>query len=76
MAIPAHGVIIILNEVKPGLPVLPITISDISRDLVGNITFFINTTDGHYHLKGTYGNTLPERAEIPPIGIQFYDKAT
>ena len=67
---------VILNEVKPGLPILPMTISDSSKAFVGNITFFINSTDGHYHLKGIVRNTLPEVVYIPIVGIDFFDRAS
>jgi hypothetical protein len=67
---------VIINGVKPGLPILPMTIGDPSNALVGNITFFINATDGHYHLKGMVRNTLPETTTIPSPGIEFYDKGT
>lgn len=66
----------IINEVRPGLPILPLTISDPHNALVGNIIFFINSTDGHYHLKGVKRNVLPETVEIPPVGVDFYDQAS
>lgn len=71
----AHATVII-NEVKPGLPILPLTISDSSKAFVGSITFFINSTDGHYHLKGIVRNTLPEVVYIPVVGIDFFDQAS
>ncbi|MGB7953944.1 MAG: hypothetical protein WCF23_08175 [Candidatus Nitrosopolaris sp.] len=74
----AHATVI-LNGVKPGLPILPMAIlvgGSHPNDFVGNITFFINSTDGHYHLKGIVRNILPETTTIPSPGIEFYDKAT
>jgi len=67
---------VIINAVKPGLPILPLTIKDSNHALVGNIIFFINSTDGHYHLKGVKRNVLPETVVIPSVWIWFSDQAS
>lgn len=66
----------VINEVKPGLPTLPITVKDDNHALVGNIIFFINSADGHYHLTGVKRNVLPETTAIPFVGVGFMDKAS
>jgi hypothetical protein len=66
----------IINGVKPGLPILPLTIKDDNHALVGNIIFFINSTDGDYHLKGVKRNVLPETVDIPSVMVFFNDQTS
>ena len=44
---------------------------------VNNVTLYLNSTDGHYHLKGHLKNTLPEtRSGFEYIQANFEDKTT
>jgi hypothetical protein len=71
------GSTIVINEVKPGLPTLPyFKISDDNHALVGNIIFYINPIDGHYHLWGVKKNVLPETVDIPSVEMTFYDQTS
>ncbi len=41
-----------------------------------NLTFYLNSTDSHYHLKGWFQNTLPEAVDTKSISLSFEDKTT
>ncbi len=57
---------------------IPIDINEFSKGWsVSNVMLYLNSTDGHYHMKGVLKNTLPEtRSGFESILISFKDKAT
>jgi hypothetical protein len=42
--------------------------------LVGNTTFYLNNTDGHYHLKGIIQNISHVTISHITMSVSFYDK--
>jgi hypothetical protein len=57
---------------------IPLEINQFSKGWsVSNVMLYLNSTDGHYHLKGMLKNTLPEtRSGFESILVNFDDKAT
>jgi hypothetical protein len=57
---------------------IPIGINEFSKGWsVSNVMLYLNTTDGHYHIRGILKNTLPEtRSGFESILVSFEDKAT
>jgi hypothetical protein len=59
---------------------MPIIINSISNTTADksltNTTFYLNSTDGHYHLKGLIKNLLPETTDSIHILVDVQDKAT
>ena len=43
---------------------------------LSNMTWYLNTTDSHYHIKGLVKNMLPETTDGIDIGINFNDRTT
>jgi hypothetical protein len=49
----------------------------IRRGAVSDVILYLNSTDGHYHVKGMLKNILPEtRSGFESISVSFDDKAT
>jgi hypothetical protein len=59
---------------------MPIIINSISNTTPDksftNTTFYLNSTDGHYHLKGLIKNLLPEARDSIILTIDVQDKTT
>ncbi|MGB6671106.1 MAG: hypothetical protein WBE34_01600 [Candidatus Nitrosopolaris sp.] len=57
---------------------IPIDINEFSKGWsVSNVMLYLNSTDGHYHVKGMLKNTLPEtRSGFESILVSFEDRAT
>ncbi len=57
---------------------IPVEINQFTQGWsVSNVTLYLNSTDGHYHLKGQLRNTLPEtRSGFEYIQASFEDKTT
>ena len=65
----------------PSIPnLMPIIINSISNTTSDksftNTTFYLNSTDGHYHLKGLIKNLLPETRDSIILTIDVQDKTT
>lgn len=56
----------------------PVEINQFSKGLdISNTVVYLNSSDGHYHLKGLAKNTLPEtRSSSVFMTIDFQDKST
>jgi hypothetical protein len=57
---------------------IPIDVNEFSKGWsVSNVTLYLNSSDGHYHMKGILKNTLPEtRNGFESILVSFEDRAT
>jgi len=57
---------------------IPVEINQFTQGWsVNNVTLYLNSTDGHYHLKGQLKNTLPEtRSGFEDIQASFEDRTT
>jgi len=57
---------------------VPVEANPFSHGLdFSNVNVYLNTSDGHYHLKGLAKNTLPEtRSNSIYLSIDFQDKST
>ena len=56
---------------------IQIEINPDSNDVAfANISFYLNATDHHYHLKGLVKNILPENTDIIIVSVSFSDRAT
>jgi hypothetical protein len=58
-------------------PNIPIEVGNGVRDVAyANISLYLNTTDGHYHLKGLVKNLLPETKDDILVFVSFVDRST
>jgi hypothetical protein len=56
---------------------LPMEINPNDNDVsFANISFYLNATDHHYHLKGLVKNILPENTDMIIVSVSFSDRAT
>jgi hypothetical protein len=55
---------------------LPREILAKSDKQLGNITWYLNTTDSHYHVKGLVKNILPENTDSIIVVLGFFDQTT
>jgi hypothetical protein len=70
---------IVLASASSNIVNIPTTIGQFQPNAPGgsvsNIVLYLNNTDGHYHVKGIFKNTLPETQTTTPVmGVDFYDK--